>query len=143
VAADQRSRYARKFQAAQPAGVEGVRPAARWLDERIVDRAHRRRSDDAAGGRGSGLADLGFTGTIMPPADSGVPPLSAAEVVIGRWIDQRPDRHGAARDEGGWFLGDLRPTLEVGSRAPAQPVAAVGDSRGIADALGSARAHSR
>lgn len=62
-------------------------------------------------------ADLDFTGTIMPPPGSGVTPLSVDErITIARWIDlgcpidvaQTTGHTGY-----GWFLDDLKPTVEV------------------------------
>ena len=66
-------------------------------------------------------ADLDYTGTIMPPPDSGVPPLTPEErLTIARWIDL-----GSPIDLGrdnrrpgvGWFLDETRPTLTVSSPA--------------------------
>jgi hypothetical protein len=61
--------------------------------------------------------DLDFTGTIMPPLDSGYPPLSADEkMLFARWVDlgapisQYPE---GTPKQPGWFLDDLRPTLTV------------------------------
>ena len=61
-------------------------------------------------------ADLDFTGTIMPPADSGVPPLSTDEkMTIARWIDLGAPINGGADGTSpwGWFLDEVRPTLEL------------------------------
>lgn len=65
-------------------------------------------------GAGANAADLDFTGEIMPPPDSGVPPLTDEEkLTIARWIDLGCpiDRDGSG--EHGWFLDEIRPTLEV------------------------------
>lgn len=61
-------------------------------------------------------ADIDYTGTIMPPPGSGVPPLSENEkMMIARWIDLGapissvdPVLAGA-----GWFSDELKPTLTV------------------------------
>ena len=58
-------------------------------------------------------ADLDFTGLMMPPPGSGVPPLSEDEkMLFARWIDL-----GCPIDWDqsayGWFLDDLRPALDV------------------------------
>lgn len=61
-------------------------------------------------------ADIDFTGTICPPPDSGVPPLTPDEqLTIARWVDlgtpitsPRPAMKGR-----GWFQDDLRPTLTL------------------------------
>ena len=67
-------------------------------------------------------ADLDFTGTLMPPPGSGVPPLSADEQrTIARWIDLGcPINSGEETGDGafGWFLDDLRPTLTVSLPRP-------------------------
>ncbi|MFG0317217.1 MAG: putative Ig domain-containing protein [Planctomycetota bacterium JB042] len=64
-------------------------------------------------------ADLDFTGTIMPPPDSGIAPLTIDEkMTVARWIDL-----GAPIDVGqttgnahlGWFADDLRPIVTVSS----------------------------
>jgi len=58
-------------------------------------------------------ADLDYTGTIMPPPGSGVPPLSEDEkMLVARWIDLGAPIDWAGSDYG-WFLDDLRPTLAV------------------------------
>src|SRR6185503_5024015 len=66
-------------------------------------------------------ADLDYTGTIMPPAGSGVPPLSIDEkMTFARWIDLGcPINSG---DDGatpwGWFLDEIRPTVAISSPDP-------------------------
>jgi len=66
-------------------------------------------------------ADLDFTGMMMPPPGSGVPPLSEDEkMTFARWIDLgAPINWG---DDGatayGWFLDDLRPSLNVSLPRP-------------------------
>jgi hypothetical protein len=63
-------------------------------------------------------ADLNFTGSIMPPAGSGVPPLTIDEkMLFARWIDLGApiDR---AQSPYGWMLDDLRPALAVSVPAP-------------------------
>ena len=63
------------------------------------------------------LADLDYTGSIMPPVGSSAPPLSEFEKrQIARWVDLgAPIDTGAGtpRARFGWFLDDLRPTLDV------------------------------
>jgi hypothetical protein len=61
-------------------------------------------------------ADLDFTGTQMPPPDSGVPRLSEDEkMMFARWVDlgcpASSSIEGGA--ERGWHLDDLRPTLAL------------------------------
>lgn len=62
-------------------------------------------------------ADLDFTGTMMPPPGSGVPPLTIDEkMTIARWIALgAPIDHLAtgAKAPYGWFLDEIRPTLAM------------------------------
>lgn len=66
--------------------------------------------------------DLDYTGTIMPPPNSGVPPLSEEQKMkIVRWIDLGCpiDLAKGTENKGlGWYLDDLRPTLTVSSPRP-------------------------
>lgn len=58
-------------------------------------------------------ADLDYTGTIMPPPASGVPPLSEDEKrTIARWVDLGCPIDLTSNGYG-WFLDDLRPALAV------------------------------
>jgi hypothetical protein len=69
-------------------------------------------------GTDPGRADLDYTGTIMPPPGSGVPPLTEDEkMTIARWIDLGcPVNTGTGTATNfGWHLDDLRPTLAVSS----------------------------
>lgn len=84
------------------------------------------------------LADLDYTGTMMPPPGSGAVPLSEEEKLrIVRWIDL-----GAPLDTGsgsaaalGWLLDDLRPTLTVSlPRAGSNPGPLAEFRFGVADA---------
>jgi hypothetical protein len=62
------------------------------------------------------LADLDYTGDMMPPPGSGVPALTEDEkMTIARWIDLGcPINNGdGGGTEYGWFLDEIRPTLEV------------------------------
>jgi hydrazine synthase alpha subunit-like protein len=63
-------------------------------------------------------ADLDYTGDIMPPPGSGVPPLSEDEkMTFARWVDLGcPINTGTGSGTNyGWHLDDLRPTLTVSS----------------------------
>jgi hypothetical protein len=77
-------------------------------------------------------ADLDFAGTIMPPPGTD-PPLTIDEkITVARWIDL-----GAPIDLGpyGWFLDDLKPTVEVSLPRPGFNAAPVDELRiGLADA---------
>jgi hypothetical protein len=68
-------------------------------------------------GAAPNAADLDYTGTIMPPVDSGVPPLSEDEKrMVARWIDLGApiDLSADYQNPGyGWHLDDLRPALAV------------------------------
>ncbi|MEW6160702.1 MAG: hypothetical protein AB1813_25000 [Verrucomicrobiota bacterium] len=84
-------------------------------------------------------ADLDYTGEIMPPPNSGVPPLTEDEkMTFVRWIDLgcpiNLDEFGPNRDFG-WFLDDNRPALMVSSpqaNRNAQPLSEI--RVGVADA---------
>jgi hypothetical protein len=62
-------------------------------------------------------ADVDFTGTIMPPPGSGVPPLTIDQkMTFARWVDLGSPidtAEGSASDIYGWFLDDLKPTLTL------------------------------
>ena len=62
-------------------------------------------------------ADIDFTGTIMPPANSGVPALSDDEkMTIARWIDLgAPITAQGDATYAGYFADELKPTLTVSS----------------------------
>lgn len=83
-------------------------------------------------------ADLDYTGTVMPPANSGVPALSDDEkIMFARWIDLGcPINTGAGDDANyGWFLDELRPTVTVSSPRPNLNIAPLTEIRlGLADA---------
>jgi hypothetical protein len=67
-------------------------------------------------GADANLADIDFTGTIMPPPNSGVPPLSEDEkMMFARWIDLGApvDASDATRAQYGWFNDEQKPTLNV------------------------------
>jgi len=70
-------------------------------------------------------ADLDFSGTIMPPANAGVPPLSDDEkMLFARWIDLGcpiSTTDSVLKANLGWFFDDLRPTLTVSSPAERKP----------------------
>jgi hypothetical protein len=84
-------------------------------------------------------ADLDFTGTIMPPPDGGVSGLSGEQkLTLGRWIDLGcpiDTARGTDNAGFGWFLDDLRPTLEVSLPRPGVNAAPLELLRiGVADA---------
>jgi hypothetical protein len=84
-------------------------------------------------------ADLDFTGSIMPPPGSSIPPLNEDEkMTIARWIDLGcPINFGQESGHGdfGWFLDEVRPTLEVSAPRPGVLGAPLTEVRfGVADA---------
>jgi hypothetical protein len=85
-------------------------------------------------------ADIDWTGTIMPPAGSPEPPLTIDDqMTIARWIDLGcPINFGAGgTTPWGWFLDEVRPTLEMSLPRPGRNPAPVDRIRvGIADAHG-------
>lgn len=84
------------------------------------------------------LADLDYTGDVMPPPGSSVPPLTFDEkLTFARWIDLGcPINAGTGSNvDFGWFVDDVRPTLTVSSPRPGANTAAVSVLRvGLADA---------
>ncbi|GMU91183.1 MAG: hypothetical protein AMXMBFR4_02410 [Candidatus Hydrogenedentota bacterium] len=83
--------------------------------------------------------DLDFTGTIMPPPNSGVKPLTENQkMTIARWIDLGcpiDTRKGTPDAKYGWFGDDLRPTLTVSAPRPGANPGPLGVIRvGFADA---------
>lgn len=82
--------------------------------------------------------DLDYTGSIMPPPDSGVPPLTEKQkMTIARWIDLGcPIDLAKKENKGfGWYLDDLRPTLYVNSPRPGENQGPITKFRvGFADA---------
>jgi hypothetical protein len=85
-------------------------------------------------------ADLDYTGDPMPPPGSGVPPLTIDEkMTIARWIDLgAPINVGDdGATEYGWFLDEVRPTLEMSLPRPGTTPGPLGTIRvGVADAHG-------
>jgi hypothetical protein len=74
-------------------------------------------ADTLPAGADPNLADLDFTGAIMPPPNSGAPPLSIDErMLFARWVDLGcPINLGEGTDhqDFGWYLDDIRPALTV------------------------------
>ncbi|MGH7788399.1 MAG: dockerin type I repeat-containing protein, partial [Candidatus Binatia bacterium] len=84
-------------------------------------------------------ADLDFIGQMMPPPGSGVPPLSEDEkMTFARWIDLGAPINwgGNGSTAYGWFLDDLRPSLDVSLPRPGVNPGPLGLIR-----LGAADAH--
>jgi len=91
------------------------------------------------GGASPNEADLDFTGTMMPPPGSGITPLTEDEkIMIARWIDLGcPINSGQESGHGafGWFLDDLKPTVELSRPRPGMNDAPVDKIRfGLTDA---------
>jgi len=83
-------------------------------------------------------ADVDFTGQMMPPPGSGVPPLSEDDkMTIARWIDLGAPINWASggNTPWGWFLDEIRPTLALSAPRPGVVETAVDVIRiGLADA---------
>jgi hypothetical protein len=84
-------------------------------------------------------ADIDYTGTIMPPVGSGVQALTIDEkMTFARWIDLGcPINFGVESGHGnlGWFLDDMRPSLNINQPRPGQNSSVIGEIRfGTADA---------
>lgn len=84
-------------------------------------------------------ADLDYTGTIMPPSDSGIAALSVDErISFARWVDLGcpiNEDEGGASEAFGWYLDDIRPTVAVSSPRAGRNEGAVTELRiGLADA---------
>ena len=61
-------------------------------------------------------ADIDYVGTIMPPPNSGVPPLTEEEkMLFARWVDLGAPISQPGRDGVDWFADESRPTLTVSS----------------------------
>jgi hypothetical protein len=84
-------------------------------------------------------ADIDYTGTIMPPPNSGAQSLSIDEkMTFARWVDLGcPINAGEGTEDAnfGWFVDDVRPALTVSSPRPGRntsPILAI--KVGVADA---------
>ncbi|HEY6250047.1 MAG TPA: hypothetical protein VI685_08800, partial [Candidatus Angelobacter sp.] len=61
-------------------------------------------------------ADIDFTGTIMPPPNSGVAPLTDDEkMTIARWIDLGAPITGSDPSYKGYFADEIKPTIALSS----------------------------
>lgn len=112
------SRYVRKFQARRSLLVWKVfgRRLDGWSN---ADHPTETVPGDPAtlpDGAHPNAADLDYLGSIMPPPDSGYPPLTEREKrMIGQWVDlgcpiDSPDPE---LSQYGWFADELRPTLTL------------------------------
>ncbi|MCC6952846.1 MAG: hypothetical protein IT290_01880, partial [Deltaproteobacteria bacterium] len=73
------------------------------------------------------LADIDYTGTIMPPPGSGYQALSEDEkMMIARWVDlgMPSNRPNGSEPQANWFVDELRPTLHV-SWPPARRISSL------------------
>jgi hypothetical protein len=91
--------------------------------------------------------DLDYTGDIMPPPGSKVPPLTEDEkLTFARWVDLgcpiNLDENGPAKDYG-WFMDNMRPTLTISSPRQNGTSTPLSEIRvGVADAYKGVRAGS-
>jgi hypothetical protein len=112
------SRYVKAFQSRRSLLAWKVfgRRLDGWTNE---DHPTERTPGDAStlpAGANPNLADLDYTGTIMPPPGSGAPALSEEEKrLIALWIDLGCPVNEAseAGRKYGWFVDELKPTLTV------------------------------
>lgn len=135
------SRYIRKFQSRRSLLVWKIfgQRLDGWTNESHPSERQPGVAATLPAGANPNLADLDFTGTIMPPPGSGVPPLTADEkMTIARWIDLGAPidtAYDTAHQGYGWFLDDLRPTLHVSVPRAGVNTSPVSEIRiGIADA---------
>ncbi len=134
------SRYVRRFQSRRSMliwKIFGERLDG-WTNEDHPTETVPGDPDTLPAGASINLADVDFTGQMMPPPGSGVPPLSEDEkMTFARWIDLgAPINWG---DNGntpwGWFLDEIRPTVAVSAPRPGQNDNALDTIRvGVADA---------
>ncbi|MEQ8850686.1 MAG: hypothetical protein RIB32_02775 [Phycisphaerales bacterium] len=85
------------------------------------------------------LADIDYTGDMMPPPGMGVPPLTEAEkMTFARWIDLGcPIDSGREQGAGhlGWYLDEIRPVAAVSTPRPGDNPTPLNRIRvGLADA---------
>jgi len=114
------SRYVRKFQSRRSLLIWKIlgRRLDGWTNDDHPTETVPGEPATLPDGADANAVDLDFTGTIMPPANSGVPPLSEDEkMMFARWIDLGcPITTGTGNDAPyGWLLDELRPTLTVSS----------------------------
>mgnify|MGYP000664833258 CR=1 FL=1 len=113
------SRYIRKFQSRRSLlawKVFGERMDG-WTNESHPSASVPGDSSTLPAGSNINNSDLDYMGTIMPPPDSGVTPLTHDEkVTFARWIDLGcPINKGEGTDNEnyGWFMDEIRPTLTM------------------------------
>ena len=112
------SRYIRKFQARRSLLVWKVfgRRLDGWTNADHPTESIPGDASTLPDGAHPNAADLDYTGTIMPPPDSGHVPLTDREkMVFARWVDlgcpiDSPD---SELRKYGWFADELRPTLSI------------------------------
>ncbi|QOC23157.1 hypothetical protein IC757_03075 [Wenzhouxiangella sp. AB-CW3] len=136
------SRYIRKFQSRRSLLVWKVfgERLDGWSNDDHPTESVAGDPDTLPPGASPNDADIDFTGTIMPPPDSGVSPLSMEQkMTIARWVDlgapiDLAAQHGM-NPKLGWFMDAERPTLTISSprhNLVPQPVDAI--RFGMADA---------
>ncbi len=116
------SRYVRKFQSRRSLLIWKIfgRRLDGWQNEDHPTESIPGDASSLPAGTHPNEADIDFTGTIMPPPDSGLPSLSEDEkMLFARWIDlgapiNSPD---PIKSVFGWFADELRPTLTISAPA--------------------------
>jgi hypothetical protein len=112
------SRYIRKFQSRRSLLVWKTfgRRLDGWTNDDHPTESTPGDATTLPAGANPNEADIDFIGTIMPPPDFDVPPLTGTEkLTIARWIDLGCpiSSNEGIQQERGWFLDDLRPTLAL------------------------------
>ena len=118
-AANNASRYVRKFQSRRSLLIWKIfgRRLDGWTNQDHPTESTPGDPSTLPSGADPIDADLDYTGTIMPPPNSGYQPLSEDEkIMFARWIDLGAP--ASSQDPGfrslvGWFADDLRPTLTM------------------------------
>lgn len=112
------SRYVRRFQSRRSLLVWKIfgRRLDGWKNEDHPTESTPGDASTLPGGANPNEADIDFVGTMMPPPDSGVKPLTEDEkLTLVRWIDLGCpiSRNDKGFEKRGWFLDELRPTLTI------------------------------
>jgi hypothetical protein len=112
------SRYIRKFQARRSLLIWKLfgRRLDGWTNADYPTESMPGERSTFPAGAQPNSADIDFVGTIMPPPNSGAPPLTEDEkMTVARWIDLGCpiNRNEPGWKDYGWFLDELRPTLTL------------------------------
>lgn len=128
------SRYVRMFQSRRSLLLWKIfgRRLDGWRNEDHPTEAVAGQPGTLPAGTNPNDADLDFTGTIMPPADSGVPPLSEDEKrTFARWVDLGcpVSSQDSVLSKIGWFSDEVKPTLTLSQPRAGLSTQALGSIR--------------